>query len=78
MLQGNAGIKVEGSEVASIGHIASCPACKVGQGPIVPVGPRKTMLPAGPAALEGDYVACGCPPMSNKVLSGQGTASSDK
>lgn len=77
VLQGNAGLCVEGNEVASVGHMASCKACKKGIGPIVAVGPRKTILPAGPVALEGDYVACGCPPMSNIVRVGQGSTSSD-
>lgn len=78
VLQGNVGVSVEGNLVASVGHLASCPACIVGIGAIVGVGPRKTVLPAGPVALEGDYVACGCPPLSNRVLVGQGSSTSDK
>lgn len=74
VLEGNSGISIDGSfETSSIGHLASCPACSAGKGPIVAVGPRTVSLPAGPVALEGDYVACGCPSQSNKVLSSQST-----
>lgn len=71
ILEGNENLRIEGEIIASIGQLASCPACSVGQGPIVAVGERTLILPAGPAALEGDYVACGCPPMSNKLLTQQ-------
>lgn len=53
---------------SSVGQKATCPACKEGIGPIVAVGERTSMLPAGPAARAGDYVACGCPPGSNVLL----------
>lgn len=71
ILEGNENLRIEGEIIASIGQLASCPACSAGQGPIVAVGERTLILPAGPAALEGDYVACGCPPMSNKLLTQQ-------
>ncbi|WP_339432260.1 MULTISPECIES: PAAR domain-containing protein [unclassified Pseudomonas] len=72
VLEGNVGINIDYAvSTSSIGHIASCPVCPPGKGPIVAVGPRTVTLPAGPVALEGDYVACGCPPKSNTVLSGQ-------
>lgn len=72
VLEGNMGINIDPAvNTSSIGHMASCPACSVGKGPIVAVGPRTITLPAGPAALEGDYVACGCPPHSNTVIAGQ-------
>lgn len=67
----------EGSPTSYIGMIATCPACKVGQGPIVAVGPRSIIGPGGPVALQGDYVACGCPPMSNTILPAQGTTVGD-
>lgn len=67
----------EGSPTTYIGMIATCPACKVGQGPIVAVGPRSIIGPGGPVALQGDYVACGCPPMSNTILPAQGTTVGD-
>ncbi|MCV4273912.1 PAAR domain-containing protein [Pseudomonas capsici] len=74
VLEGNVGINIDSTvNTSSVGHIASCPACSVGKGPIVAVGPRTIILPAGPVALEGDYVACGCPPESNTVISGQST-----
>ncbi|MGP6461400.1 PAAR domain-containing protein [Pseudomonas parakoreensis] len=71
ILEGNEHLRIEGEIIASIGQLASCPACSAGQGPIVAVGERTLILPAGPAALEGDYVACGCPPMANKLLTQQ-------
>jgi len=72
VLEGNAGINIDYAvSTSSIGHMASCPACSAGKGPIVAVGPRTVTLPAGPVALEGDYIACGCPPKSNPLLFGQ-------
>lgn len=62
----------EGAPTTYIGMVATCSACKVGQGPIVAVGPRSIIGPGGPVALQGDYVACGCPPMSNTILPAQG------
>lgn len=73
VLEGNDGILVEGKIFTSIGQMASCPQCKQGQGPIVPDGPRTIDLPAGPAALHNDVVACGCPPGSNRVIAMQGS-----
>lgn len=67
----------EGSPTTYIGMMANCPACKVGQGPIVAVGPRSIIGPGGPVALQGDYVACSCPPMSNTILPAQGTTVGD-
>ena len=72
VLEGNIGINIDYAvSTSSIGHMASCPVCPPGEGPIVAVGPRTIALPAGLVALEGDYVACGCPPKSNIVLSPQ-------
>ncbi|QLL15944.1 PAAR domain-containing protein [Pseudomonas chlororaphis] len=72
VLEGNTGISIDSAiDTSSIGHIASCPVCSKGQGPIVAVGPRTVTLPAGPIALEGDYVACGCPPGANTVIATQ-------
>ncbi|UCR83781.1 PAAR domain-containing protein [Pseudomonas chlororaphis] len=72
VLEGNIGIDIDGSvSTASVGHIASCSACSKGKGPIVAVGPRTITLPAGLVALEGDYVACGCPPLGNTLISAQ-------
>ena len=31
----------------------------------------------GPLALQGDYVSCGCPPMSNTIIPAQGTTVGD-
>ncbi|SDZ68482.1 PAAR domain-containing protein [Pseudomonas sp. NFIX28] len=72
VLQGNTGISIDSAvDTSSIGHIASCPVCSKKQGPIVAVGPRTVTLPAGPIALEGDYVACGCPPGANTLIATQ-------
>ena len=68
VIEGNPGIMFDGLVASSVGHKASCPRCKTGVGPIVAVGPRTIVLPAGPAARAGDYVACGCPAGSNTLL----------
>lgn len=68
VIEGNPGIMFDGLVASSVGHQASCPACRKGIGPIVAVGPRTIILPAGPAARAGDYVACGCPAGSNALL----------
>ena len=68
VIEGNPGIQFDGLVASSVGHRATCPKCKKGEGPIVAVGPRTVMLPAGPAARAGDYVACGCPSGSNTLL----------
>ncbi len=72
VIEGNAGLEFDGLVASSVGHKATCPACKQGVGKIVAVGGRTTFLPAGPAARAGDYVACGCPAGSNTLLA-QGT-----
>jgi uncharacterized Zn-binding protein involved in type VI secretion len=72
VIEGNGGVMFDGLVASSVGHKATCPACKKGIGPIVAVGPRTANLPAGPAARAGDYVACGCPPGAN-VLVAPGT-----
>lgn len=68
VLEGNENINFDGLVASSVGHQATCPACKKGGGPIVAVGQRDVWLPAGPAARAGDYIACGCPPGSNVLL----------
>ncbi|SER84031.1 PAAR domain-containing protein [Halopseudomonas bauzanensis] len=68
VIEGNPGIMFDGLVASSVGHQASCPACRKGIGPIMAVGPRTVVLPAGPAARAGDYVACGCPAGSNTLL----------
>src|SRR5690606_32452920 len=74
--EGNSGILFDGLVASSIGHKATCAACKKGIGEIVAVGPRTLYLPAGPAARAGDYIACGCKPGANKLIP-QGTISID-
>ena len=76
VIEGNPGILFDGLVASSIGHKATCPACKKGIGEIVAVGPRTLYLPAGPAARAGDYIACGCKPGANKLIP-QGTISID-
>ena len=68
VLEGNSGVMFSAMTASSVGHHASCPRCKKGIGPIIAVGPRTTILPAGPAARSNDYVECGCPAGSNKLL----------
>lgn len=68
VIESNPGIMFDGLVASSVEHQATCPKCKKGIGPIVAVGPRTVVLPAGPAARAGDYVACGCPPGSNTLL----------
>ncbi|HDZ58304.1 MAG TPA: PAAR domain-containing protein [Pseudomonas xinjiangensis] len=74
VIEGNDGLLFDGLVASSVGHKATCPACKKGIGEIVAVGGRTVDLPAGPAARAGDHVACGCPPGSN-LLVAQGTIS---
>lgn len=74
VLEGNEHLYIDGQIISSVGQLASCPVCPIGQGPIVAVGERTLYLPAGPAAREGDYVACGCPPFSNTLLGQQHSA----
>lgn len=66
--EGNSSVIFDGMVASSIGHMATCKACSKGSGPIVGVGKRDCILPAGPAARAGDYVACGCPPGANVLL----------
>lgn len=74
VLQGNVGIIIDDAvNAASVGHMTSCPVCQKGQGAIVALGSRLIILPAGPVALAGDYVACGCPPNANTVIAAQST-----
>lgn len=68
VIEGNPGIVFDGLVASSVGHQVTCPKCRKGIGPIVAVGPRTVVLPAGPAARAGDYVACGCPAGSNTLL----------
>lgn len=68
VIEGNDNILFNGLIASSVGQKATCPACKKGVGPIVAVGERTSILPAGPAARAGDYVACGCPAGSNVLL----------
>jgi hypothetical protein len=48
VIEGNANIIINGLVASSVGHRATCPACKKGIGPIVAVGPRNETLPALP------------------------------
>lgn len=51
-----------------IGMKATCPACKVGIGAIVPMKPIKVVINNIQVAVEGDWVQCGCPPKSNILI----------
>ncbi|MFT6465257.1 PAAR domain-containing protein [Pseudomonas sp. NyZ704] len=68
VIEGNEGVVFDDLVASSVGHKATCPACKKGIGEIIAVGGRTVQLPAGLAARAGDYIACGCPPGSNTLL----------
>lgn len=68
VIEGNEGLLFDGLVASSVGHKATCPACKKGAGEIIAVGSRTVYLPAGPAARAGDYIACGCPPGLNTLI----------
>lgn len=51
-----------------IGMKATCPACKVGIGAIVPMKAIKVVINNIQVAIEGDWVQCGCPPKSNILI----------
>src|SRR5574344_376228 len=51
-----------------IGMKATCPACKVGIGAIVPMKPIKVVINNIQVDVEGDWVQCGCPPKSNILI----------
>lgn len=68
VIEGNSSVILDGFIASSLGQMATCKVCQQGMGPIVGVGPREILLPAGLAARSGDYVACGCPPGANVLL----------
>lgn len=51
-----------------IGMKATCPACKVGIGAIMPMKVIKVVINNIQVAIEGDWVQCGCPPKSNVLI----------
>ncbi|CAJ1854907.1 hypothetical protein HLBENOHH_02458 [Aeromonas dhakensis] len=56
-----------------IGMKATCPACKVGIGSIMPMKAIKVVINNIQVAIEGDWVQCGCPPKSNVLIGNPGS-----
>lgn len=71
VLEGVTNMRIQGKPVALVGMLVSCPVCQQGQGNIVAVGERQGKINGVSIALENDYVECGCPVMTNKLLSNQ-------
>ncbi|HIF9173973.1 TPA: PAAR domain-containing protein [Photobacterium damselae] len=75
VVQGVGDIALIGSGVTQIGMIATCPACKIGQGKITPLTTINVFVDGVQAVLHGDIVACGCPSGSNSVIAPTGATS---
>ncbi len=69
--QGHTLLEVFGKPATLEGMIATCPACKVGMGPIKPVSKRSLDIEGTVVIIHGDIVQCGCPPGANKVVATQ-------
>ena len=61
-----------GKGVTQIKMIATCPACKKGQGEIIPLETIAVIVDDVQVALHGDIVACGCPFGSNTLIASAG------
>lgn len=61
-----------GSGVTQINMIATCPACKKGQGKIIPIEDIAVIVDNVQVALHGDVVDCGCPFGSNTLIASVG------
>lgn len=61
-----------GEGVTQIKMTATCPACKKGQGEIIPLEAIAVFVDNIQAALHGDIVACGCPWGSNTLIASAG------
>ncbi|MGR5283512.1 PAAR domain-containing protein [Photobacterium damselae] len=75
VVQGIGNVALVGTGVTQVGMLATCPACKVGQGKIVPLTAINVFADSIQAALHGDIVACGCPYGANTVIASAGTMS---
>ncbi|HIF9106908.1 TPA: polymorphic toxin type 44 domain-containing protein [Photobacterium damselae] len=75
VVQGIGNVALVGSGVTQVGMLATCPACKVGQGKIVPLTAINVFADSVQAALHGDIVACGCPYGANTVIASAGSMS---
>ncbi|HIF9499341.1 TPA: PAAR domain-containing protein [Photobacterium damselae] len=73
VVQGIGNVALVGSGVTQVGMLATCPACKVGQGKIVPLTAINVFADSVQAALHGDIVACGCPYGANTVIASAGS-----
>lgn len=61
-----------GEGVTQIKMIATCPACKKGQGEIIPLETIAVIVDNIQVALHGDIVACDCPFGSNTLIASAG------
>ncbi|MBF4405488.1 PAAR domain-containing protein, partial [Vibrio anguillarum] len=61
-----------GEGVTQIKMIATCPACKKGQGEIIPLEAIAVIVENMQVALHGDIVACDCPFGSNTLIASAG------
>ncbi|WP_222104122.1 PAAR domain-containing protein [Vibrio algivorus] len=61
-----------GEGVTQIKMIATCPACKKGQGEIIPLETIAVIVENIQVALHGDIVACDCPFGSNTLIASAG------
>ncbi|WP_234498147.1 PAAR domain-containing protein [Vibrio maritimus] len=61
-----------GEDVTQIKMIATCPACKKGQGEIIPLEKIAVIVDNIQVALHGDIVACECPFGSNTLIASAG------
>jgi uncharacterized Zn-binding protein involved in type VI secretion len=61
-----------GEGVTQIKMIATCPACKKGQGEIIPLETIAVIIDDVQVALHGDIVACDCPFGSNTLIASAG------
>ncbi|HIF9499316.1 TPA: DUF6402 family protein [Photobacterium damselae] len=75
VVQGIGNVALVGSGVTQVGMLTTCPACKVGQGKIVPLTTINVFADSIQAALHGDIVACGCPYGANTVIASAGSMS---
>jgi uncharacterized Zn-binding protein involved in type VI secretion len=71
VIQGHSLLTVFGQPAALEGMIATCPACKAGQGPIQTISKRSLDVEGTLVIIQGDHVMCGCPPGANTVVATQ-------
>ncbi|MGY5537431.1 PAAR domain-containing protein [Vibrio brasiliensis] len=70
--QGLGNIIFVGEGATQIDMIATCPRCDKGWGKIVPIEKLDVYIDNVQAALDGDFVVCGCPEGTNTLISSAG------